>query len=93
MTVPREYVPDESLRRVYMTNVDCSNKEGVKRALRAYRRRWPIKELFRFARQEFGLEGFDVRSLRAINKFCILRAKVATVAETSGHSALVFGQA
>ena len=67
-----EYFPGESLPRVYMTNVDCSNKEGVKRALRAYRRRWPIEEFFRFTKQEFGLERFEVRSLRAINNFFLI---------------------
>jgi|GEM_PF-1168450 len=67
-----EYFPNESLPRVYMTNMDCSKKEGVKRALRAYRRRWPIEEYFRFAKQEFGLEGFEIRSLKAINNFFLI---------------------
>ena len=67
-----EYFPRESVPRVYMTNVDCSNKEGVKRALRAYRRRWPIEEFFRFVKQEFGLERFEVRSLKAINNFFLI---------------------
>ena len=35
-----EYFPDESPPRVYMTSVDCSSKEGVKKALKAYRRRY-----------------------------------------------------
>lgn len=56
-----EYFPRESAPRVYMTNADCSRKEGVKRALRAYRRRWPIEEYFRFCKQEFGLERFQIR--------------------------------
>ena len=67
-----EYFPNESLPRVYMTNVDCLNKEGVKRALKAYRRRWPIEEFFRFVKQEFGLERFEVRSLKAINNFFLI---------------------
>ena len=67
-----EYFPGESLPRVYMTNIDCSNKEGVKRALRAYRRRWPVEEFFRFVKQEFGLERFEVRSLKAINNFFLI---------------------
>ena len=67
-----EYFPRESVPRVYMTNVDCSNKEGVKKALKAYRRRWPIEEFFRFAKQEFGLERFEVRSLKAINNFFLI---------------------
>ncbi|MBO4541265.1 MAG: transposase [Bacilli bacterium] len=67
-----EYFPKESVPRVYMTNVDCHNKEGVKAALRAYRRRWPIEEFFRFAKQEFGLERFQIRSLTAINNFFLI---------------------
>ncbi len=67
-----EYFPGESLPRVYMTNMDCSKKEGVKRALRAYRRRWPIEEFFRFVKQEFGLERFEIRSLKAINNFFLI---------------------
>lgn len=64
-----EYFPKESVPRVYMTNIDCSRKEGVKRALRAYRRRWPIEEFFRFCKQEFGLERFEIRSLNGINNY------------------------
>ena len=67
-----EYFPNESLPRVYMTNMDCSRKEGVKRALRAYRRRWPVEEFFRFVKREFGLEGFEIRSLKAINNFFLI---------------------
>ena len=67
-----EYFPRESVPRVYMTNVDCSDKEGVKKALKAYRRRWPIEEFFRFVKQEFGLERFEVRSLKAINNFFLI---------------------
>lgn len=67
-----EYFPKESVPRVYMTNIDCHNKEGVKATLRAYRRRWPIEEFFRFAKQEFGLERFQIRSLRAINNFFLV---------------------
>ena len=67
-----EYFPGERLPRVYMTNVDCSKKEGVKRALRAYRRRWPIEEYFRFCKQEFGLERFQIRSIKAINNYFLI---------------------
>lgn len=67
-----EYFPNESLPRVYMTSVDCSGKEGVKKALRAYRRRWPVEEFFRFVKQEFGLERFEIRSLKAINNFFLI---------------------
>ena len=67
-----EYFPGEALPRVYMTNIDCSKKEGVKRALRAYRRRWPVEEFFRFVKQEFGLERFEIRSLKAINNFFLI---------------------
>jgi hypothetical protein len=67
-----EYFPKESVPRVYMTNIDCSKKEGVKRALRAYRRRWPIEEFFRFCKQEFGLERFEIRSLNGINNYFLV---------------------
>ena len=67
-----EYFPSESVPRVYMTNIGCHNKEGVKRALKAYRLRWPIEEFFRFAKCEFGLERFQIRSLKAINNFFLI---------------------
>lgn len=67
-----EYFPGEKCPRVYMTNVDCGKKEGVKKALKAYRLRWPIEEFFRFVKCEFGLERFQIRSLRAINNFFLI---------------------
>ena len=67
-----EYFPKESVPRVYMTNIDCRNKEGVKKALKSYRLRWPIEEFFRFAKCEFGLERFQIRSIGAINNFFLI---------------------
>lgn len=67
-----EYFPGEKCPRVYMTNVDCRNKEGVKKALKSYRLRWPIEEFFRFAKCEFGLERFQIRSIKAINNFFLI---------------------
>lgn len=67
-----ERFPRESVPRVYMTNVDCRGKEGVKKALRSYRLRWPIEEFFRFAKCEFGLERFQIRFLKAMNNFFLI---------------------
>ena len=55
-----------------MANTDCRRKEGVKRTLKSYRLRWPIEEFFRFVKCEFGLERFQIRSLRAINNFFLI---------------------
>ena len=67
-----EYMPKEREPRVYLTNIDAAKKEGVKKVLKAYRKRWPIEEMFRFAKCEFGLERFEFRSLRAMRNFAVI---------------------
>lgn len=57
----------EAEPRAYITNIDCSTKDGVTKALKAYRLRWRIEEFFRFVKQEYGFERFMVRTLRGIN--------------------------
>lgn len=57
----------QSEPRAYITNIDCSTKEGVARALKSYRLRWRIEEFFRFVKQEYGFERFMVRTLHGIN--------------------------
>lgn len=67
-----EYMPREKEPRVYLTSIDAAKKEGVKKTLKAYRKRWPIEEMFRFAKCELGLERFEFRSLRAMRNFTII---------------------
>lgn len=62
-----ETVLSEKDVRVYLTNIDCSTKEGVSKTLKAYRSRWRVEEYFRFVKQEYGLEKFMIRSIKAIN--------------------------
>lgn len=57
--------------RVYLTNIDCSNKDGVIKALKSYRLRWRIEEFFRFIKQEYEFEKFMIRSMAAINNLFI----------------------
>lgn len=61
----------ESEPRAYITNIDCSTKEGVAKALKAYRLRWRIEEFFRFVKQEYGFERFMVRTLHGINNLLV----------------------
>ncbi len=53
--------------RFYLTNRVDVTKKGVMDAIRLYRKRWRIEEVFRFAKQEFRLEKFLVRSMNAMN--------------------------
>ena len=62
-----ETIHNENDIRVYLTNIDCSNKEGVRKALKGYRLRWRIEEYFRFVKQEYEFEKFMIRSLDGIN--------------------------
>ena len=62
-----ESVHSEKDTRVYLSNIDCSTKDGVKRVLKSYRLRWRIEEYFRFVKQEYQLEKFMIRSLQGIN--------------------------
>ena len=62
-----ESFENEKKKRFYMTNIDCSDKEGCIKALKCYRKRWRIEEYFRFIKQEFNLEGFMVRETTSMN--------------------------
>lgn len=62
-----EFFPDERDARCYLTDVDCSTKEGCREALSCYRSRWRVEEVFRFMKVFYGAEGFMVRSLSAMN--------------------------
>lgn len=66
-----ETIHNENDQRAYLTNIDCSSKEGVAKTLKAYRARWRIEEFFRFVKQEYELEKFMIRSLHAINNLFI----------------------
>ena len=71
-----EYINKEKEPRVYITNLDCDNKEEVKRVLKNERLRWRIEEYYRFIKQIFGMEKFMIRRISAINNlfFCIILA-------------------
>lgn len=62
-----EYFGGEKEPRCYITDVDCSGKEGCEKALKAYRLRWRIEECFRFMKGCFDMEGFMVRGMNAMN--------------------------
>lgn len=53
--------------RFYITNRVDTTRKGVMDAIRLYRKRWRIEEVFRFAKQEFRLEKYLVRSMNAMN--------------------------
>ena len=46
------------------TNKGIKSKEDAIGIVRNYMSRWRIEEYFRFKKQQFGFEGFRVRSLR-----------------------------
>ena len=66
-----ETIHNENDIRVYLTNIDCSDKEGVRKALKGYRLRWRIEEYFRFVKQEYEFEKFMIRSLDGINNLFV----------------------
>ena len=66
-----ETIHTENDIRVYLTNIDCSNKEGVRKALKGYRLRWRIEEYFRFIKQEYEFEKFMIRSLDGVNNLFV----------------------
>ena len=66
-----ETIRNEKEAKVYLTNIDCSSKDGVIKTLKAYRLRWRIEEYFRFVKQEYGFERFMIRSLDGINNLFV----------------------
>ena len=67
--VARSVSPDGRIKTAEcrLTDVDCSTKEGCRKALSCYRSRWRVEEVFRFMKVFYGAEGFMVRSLSAMN--------------------------
>ena len=49
-----------------LTNKEIKDKKDVISVVRDYMSRWRIEEYFRFKKQEYGFEGFRVRSLHSI---------------------------
>ena len=80
-----EFFPNEREARCYITDVDCSTKEGCREALSCYRSRWRAEELFRFMKVFYGAEAFMVRSLSAMN--WVLLAVCAATAFLSSRAA------
>ena len=74
------------------TNKPVKNKEDLKRIVYTYMSRWRIEEYFHFKKQNFGFEGFRVRSLKAINNLnSLLRYAIGLIgimAETEDRSIL-----
>ena len=66
-----ETIHNENDVRVYLTNMDCSTKEGIIKTLKAYRLRWRIEEYFRFIKQEYEFEKFMIRDIKAINSLFV----------------------
>lgn len=66
-----ETIYNENDIRVYLTNIDCSTKDGVAKALKSYRLRWRIEEYFRFIKQEYEFEKFMIRDIKSINSLFI----------------------
>ncbi|MBQ7244651.1 MAG: transposase [Bacilli bacterium] len=72
-----EYFPNEAEARCYLTSIDCSTREGCEKALKCYRLRWRIEELFRFVKWAFKIEGIRVRTIKGQNAL-LTAAMVAT---------------
>ena len=81
-----EFFPDEREARCYLTNVDCSTREGCRKALSCYRSRWRVEETFRFMKVFYSMEGFMVRNVNAMN--WLLLAVCAATAFLSSIAAL-----
>ncbi len=81
-----EFFPDEREARCYLTNIDCSTREGCRKALSCYRSRWRVEEVFRFMKVFYSMEGFMVRGVDAMN--WILLAICSATAFLSSAAAL-----
>lgn len=85
-----EYFPGEAEARCYLTSLDCSTKEGCQKALKCYRQRWRIEEFFRFAKVIYGMEGFMVRNINAVNwimtAVCIAAAFLSTMSASKSKA-------
>jgi len=55
-----------------LTNLPITRFRQAERVLRYYRRRWKAEDGIRLVKQRVGLEGFRIRSLRAIRRLCFL---------------------
>ena len=72
-----EFLPCKT-KRIYITNIDYSNKENCIEVVKVYHSRWRIEEYFRFIKQEYSFEKFKVKSLKAINNLCVILMIVTT---------------
>ncbi|MGG4181679.1 transposase [Virgibacillus pantothenticus] len=63
---------------VLLTNKQAKKKDEVLSILKAYITRWRIEEMFRVQKQEFGLEGIRVRSLKRLNLLFFLVSTMIT---------------
>lgn len=68
-----------------LTSKEIKNKEEVHNVVRSYMSRWKIESYFRFKKQEYGLEGVRLRTLkgqRVMNMFLTsVIGKIATLIE------------
>ena len=75
-----------------LTNLQQDDPRLNTAIVKVYLMRWRIEEHFRFKKQEYGLEGFRVRSLksiRAMHRFaCLLTGFVALLADDRDDSVL-----
>lgn len=70
--------------RYYLTNRIEMTKTGISKALKLYRKRWRIEEVFRFIKQEFKAEKYLVRNMNSMNTLmAILTASINFITEIS----------
>ena len=55
-----------------LTNTEVKDFRDAEKVLRRYGKRWKAEEAIRLLKQEVGLEGFRIRSLRAIKRLVFL---------------------
>ena len=88
-----EFFPDEREARCYLTDIDCSTREGCRKALSCYRSRWRVEEVFRFMKVFYSMEGFMVRSLNAMNWILLaICSATAFLASTAANRTAAYWQ-
>jgi hypothetical protein len=73
----------EDGRKPYLL-VTCDLKAGTSRIVGAYKTRWRVEVFFRSSKQDVNLEGFRVRSLRAIRAHLVLVLLAYTIMKLPG---------
>lgn len=66
---PKKALFDEKALRCFMSH---DLKLSVKQILNHYAKRWPIETFFRETKQHFGLDRYQVRTLKGIKRFMLM---------------------